>query len=267
MSGGIDHVNEATRTGRPARCVPFDPDARSPAYLRVALEIRDRIASGGLQPGGRIESERALADRHGISRMTARRALQHLVHQGLVESRGGSGTYVASAALEHRLPLLSGFTEEMLRQNVTASSRVLSIGLAPLDASTAAALGVPSSAPAHRLRRLRLADNVPVAIETSEVPDSLAPGLSRAADFSAVSLYGVLRERYGLVPTRAEQTLVADRADAASAAELGLDEGDPVLRMTRLTRDGDDRAFEHARSVCRGDAFVMRIDLSLGAAR
>ena len=255
-----------TKRGRPtAPASATDP--HRPAYLRVALEIRDDIDAGRLGPGCRVESERALASRHGISRMTARRALQHLTHRGLVESRGGSGTYVAVAGLEHRLPLLSGFTEEMQRQSVIATSRVLSSGLAPLGDEAAAALDVAAGTAAHRLHRLRLADNQPVAIETSEVPEALAPGLSAAADFATVSLYGLLRERYGIVPTRAEQTLVAGRADPESAVELELGEGDPVLRMTRLTRDAEGRPFEHVRSVCRGDAFVMRIDLNLESER
>ena len=238
-------------------------EVAAPAYLRVARAVERAIATERLGPGERVESERALAERFGISRMTARRALEHLTRKGVVEARGGRGTYVAPTVLVHRAPSLTGFTEETSRQGAVPSSRVLFAGTVTLDEAVAAALDLGRGARAYRLSRLRLADASPVAIETTEIPIAVAPGLEGIEDVGTGSLYALLRERFSVVPTRAEQSLSVGVAGADDAARLDVETGAAVLAMTRLTRDADGRPIEHARSLYRADAFLMKIDLDL----
>jgi GntR family transcriptional regulator len=73
-----------------------------------------------MPPGGRVPSERAIAERFGLSRMTARQAVELLVRRGVVYRRPGSGTYVAAPRVEHTLQRLLGFTEQMQAQGVEA---------------------------------------------------------------------------------------------------------------------------------------------------
>ena len=80
---------------------------------------------------------------------------------------------------------------------------------------------------------------------------------------SPSSVYRVLREEYGLMPTEAEESVLADTPDAATAAALGVSGTGPVLRFTRLTFDSGGRPFEYVRSVYRGDCFTMRVRLTL----
>lgn len=86
----------------------------------------------------------------------------------------------------------------------------------------------------------------------------------RRPDFSKASLYANLKDQYGITPATAEQTLEAALADSAISLVLHLEVGAPVLRQTRLTRDTDGRPFEFVRSTYRGDAFVMRVHLTVG---
>ncbi|HIR13264.1 MAG TPA: GntR family transcriptional regulator [Candidatus Choladousia intestinavium] len=75
---------------------------RSAKYLEAAAWIRERILSGQLRPGDRVESENELSGIFGLSRQTARHALETLVQQGMLERVRGSGTYVREGAGTHR---------------------------------------------------------------------------------------------------------------------------------------------------------------------
>jgi GntR family transcriptional regulator len=237
-----------------------------PLYLRIAGDLESEIASGLLRAGEKVSSERVLSERFGVSRMTARQALRHLGSKGLVETRTGQGTFVGSRQIEQRLETLSGFTEEMARQGRHASSVLVASGTVAADDECARALSIPASGKVHRLTRIRFVDGDPVALETTAVLAGRTPGLLDLSDFQTSSLYDTLKTRYAIVPTRAEQTLMAGVADATIARTLRMPHGAAVLSLTRLTRDQDGNAFEYVKSSYRGDFFVMKVNLSLGAA-
>lgn len=240
-------------------------DTDMPRYLVIARDIEADIRAGRLAAGERIPSERDIARDRQISRMTARQAMQHLTQRGYLEAQVGRGTFVRSGAIQQGLTTLTGFSEEMARQGRENSSIVIEAATRAPDPETALALGLPQTALVHRLTRVRLVDSAPVAIEISEIDAALTPGFFDGADFGRQSTYALLRERFGVAPTTAEQTLEAAAAESETAHRLNLREGAPILRLTRLTRDADGRAFEFVRSIYRGDAFNMKVHLSLGA--
>ncbi len=232
-------------------------------YRRIADEIERDIRSGLLQVGARLPSERTLAATRRISRMTARQALQHLTGRGLLETRIGHGTFVRAGAIRQELASLTGFTQAMERQGRRVTSIVIQAGTCPAERETATALGLMAGTPVHRLTRVRLVDGAHVAVETTEIVAARAPDFYQQADFATQSAYALLRDRHGLHPTAAEQTMEAAAAGRELALQLDLAPGDPVLRLTRLTRDQHGVAFEYVRSVYRGDAFTMKVDLVL----
>lgn len=237
-----------------------------PKYRLIADSIARDIATGRLKTGQQIPPERAIAEDFGSSRMTVRQALRHLADRGLVETRVGHGTFVGAPVIQQQLSTLTGFTEEIERQGRVASSIVVEASRQAPDSETAQRLGLRPRAEVWRIARVRLVDQEPVALETTEVAADLAPGLLDRADFARASLYATLRTHYGLTPATAEQTLAATSAEPSVALPLGVPKGAPVLRLTRLTRDTNGRAFEYVRSHYRGDAFEMKTTLSLGGA-
>jgi GntR family transcriptional regulator len=235
----------------------------TPKYRRIADALAAEIAAGRLKAGEQIPPERAIARDLGASRMTVRQALRHLAERGLIETRVGQGTFVGAPEIQQQLSTLTGFTEEMERQGRKAGAILIEAARRPAGPDTAAALRLSPGAEVWRIGRIRLADDRPVAIETTEVSVALAPDLLARADFAQASLYATLRREYGIVPASAEQTLAAAAAGPEVALPLGIAPGTPVLRLTRLTTDAAGRPFEHVRSVYRGDAFVMKVRLSL----
>jgi GntR family transcriptional regulator len=134
------------------------------------------------------------------------------------------------------------------------------VGAAP---EVAAALRIMPQSEVFRLARLRLADDLSLAVETAHLPFARFPGLL-AHDFATESLYGVLEHEYGLALTQAEQVLEAAVADAEELALLELTPPAPVMRMQRLTVDRDGAPVEYVLSSYRGDRYKFRFALHAG---
>jgi GntR family transcriptional regulator len=234
-----------------------------PKYRQIADRLAEDIAAGRLKAGDQIPPERSIAETYGASRMTVRQALRHLAERGIVQARAGAGTFVEARPIQQELSTLTGFTEEMERQGRRAESILVEAVPAAAESETAQALGLAPGDEVWRISRIRLADGAPVALETTEIAAGVTPGLLDRADFARASLYATLRAVYGIHPATAEQTLAAAAAEPSTALPLRLAPGAPVLRLTRLTREAEGRAFEYVRSVYRGDAFVMKARLDL----
>ncbi|MFD7862303.1 GntR family transcriptional regulator [Streptomyces sp. NPDC057682] len=94
-----------------------------PAYLRVAGDLREKIANGSLPPHTRLPSQARIREEYGVSDTVALEARKVLMAEGLVEGRSGSGTYVRERPVPRRIAR-SGFRSESgaspFRQEQTA---------------------------------------------------------------------------------------------------------------------------------------------------
>jgi GntR family transcriptional regulator len=231
-----------------------------PLYRRIETDLRDRIRSGELAPGARVETEVELMERYSVSRATVRQALGGLIATGTLEVRRGLGTYVAAARFEHTIGGFYSFSREIERAGRQPGTRVLDLRIEPAEASVAAALGIAAGASVVSLRRIRLADTEPLVVETSRLPADRFPGLERV-DFSTVRLYDTLTTVYGCRPTRARETFEPILLSAAEARLLDQRRGEPALRVERIAYDQDDDPIEHCRSTVRGDRYRYAVEL------
>ena len=147
--------------------------------------------------GGALPSERQLSADLGVSRLTVRAALDQLVREGYLVRRRGSGTFVREPKIAQELTMTS-FSEEMRRRGMTPGSRTLSLETTTAGAYLGRCLHVSPSERVVVAKRLRLADEESMAIETLHVPESLVPGLTPQATSTDGSFYELLAERYGV---------------------------------------------------------------------
>lgn len=218
-----------------------------------------RLEIESLPVGSPVPSERALAAESGVSRMTARRALDELTREGRLVREVGRGSFVARPAVN--LPLhLTGFTEDMASRGIRARSRVLRLVEEPADAPTAEALGLAPGAPVVHLDRVRLADERPMAIERTALDAAAVPGLAEV-DFTDRSLYSELEHRYGIVFDAGEQTIRAAVVKPQDAAELDVDEGSAVLEFVRVSGRGG-QSIERTVSTYPGDRFELSAQIA-----
>lgn len=229
----------------------FQPDgaATSPLYLQLSQTLAQAIRDGSYRTNEALPSERVLSDALSLSRVTARKAIDQLVDQGLVVRRQGSGNYIAPQ-LEQPLSRLTGFSEELHLRGFTPSSRWLTRALTPATPEEQLSLGLSPGAPVARLERLRLADEVVMAHEVSVLPQDVVPEPAAVEG----SLYKYLRAR-GREPVRALQHIRARNADAGLAEMLGVPAGHALLFITRVGYLGSGQAVELTLSYCRSDYY------------
>ncbi|MFC0673137.1 GntR family transcriptional regulator [Brachybacterium hainanense] len=221
----------------------------------IAQEARDAIESRyilGAEPAAVLPSERQLAAELGIARSTVRSALAMLREQQLIRARAGGPPVVVDPRLT-KAPRLSSFTQDALARGWHPSSRLLEAAEEPADVTVARDLGIAPSSPVQRIRRLRLADRMPMALEEVWLPQEIFPGLL-SLDLTG-SLYELLETRYRIAVHRHDRRISAITADAALAELLEMPPGSAALFATQVGVDRRGRRLELGRSVYRGDRF------------
>lgn len=211
-------------------------------------------------PGTALPSERALAQALALSRMTIRKALEELVAVGLVEKRQGSGTYIRELPVEQTIDRLAGFSEEAAQLGFRPRSRFLDVSTHPADPNIATSLGVESGQSLLRITRLRLASDVPLALQVAHLGPILAD-LSIDRLRGVGSLYRTIEAQFGIQPSRARQKIASRLPTPCEQDLLEIGPQTPVLALERTTFDSEDRAFEFVRSAYRGDRYRMALDL------
>ena len=231
------------------------PTTWLPHYRQIELALRERIPT--LRPGERLPSDSDLCREFGVSRMTARNAMQRLADDGLVRRVPGRGTFVVEPPAHRHADRLMAFSREMERRGRRASSRLLAREIRPATDADAAALELRSTEPVVLVRRLRLADDVPMAIETAVLARRTAE-VVMVADLEAGSLHEVLAGA-GLQLRRGNATITSEAASPEDARLLGVREGEPLLVERRVILDIHGRPVEATESRYPGDRYALDV--------
>jgi GntR family transcriptional regulator len=227
----------------------LDHNDNSPLYMQVARKLIKDVRDGLYQVDQALPSERVLSERLDVSRVTARKAIDQLVEQGLVVRKRGSGNYIAPR-IEQPLSNLSSFSEQLEQRGYTPNSQWLRREIVRADADEQLALGLSPASRVARLERLRLADEVVMAYEVSVIPATVLPKPENVSG----SLYAHL-DKTGHMPVRALQHIRALNAPANLAGQLGVPEGQAVLFITRVGYLESGQAVELTHSYCRSDHY------------
>jgi GntR family transcriptional regulator len=232
-----------------------------PQYRQIEQALRERIATLG--PGERLPSDADLCAEFGVSRMTARNAMERLAADGLITREPGRGSFVAERPAHRRANRLMTFTQEMRRAGRVPSSRVLTRVIRPSSTSEAADLGIPARQPVVHLRRLRQADGEPIALESTVLIGACADAVMMA-DLTNGSLHETLG-RAGFVLSRGSGTITAAAAGAPEARLLGIRIGDPLLVERRVICDPHGRRIEATESVYSADRYALDVTFEVEA--
>lgn len=227
-----------------------------PLYWQLKTSLETLIDSGEWPPDTQVPSERRLCQQFAISRITVRQALAELVREGRLVRSHGRGTFVADKHLRMPLASLSGFSEDMRRRGLRPGARVLVFELTSAPPHVARALRVAAGEHVVLLKRLMLANDRPMAVETVHLPARLCPHvLDERLDNT--SLYDTLKRKYGIVPCRAAEQWQAIACLDTDARLLEIPLGSPVLCAERTTFGRQGQPFEHVESVFRGDRYIF----------
>lgn len=231
-----------------------------PLYYQVAESIRQKIAQSIYQRGQLIPTETQLQKEYGVSRETVRKAVNDLVLEGLVKKIHGKGTFVSDLKIVHRISSIYGSSDEIIARGMTPTTKFLEKQEFDPPDKMRKEMGLNDSERVAKIRRLRYADDNPVAILTSYLPAALTPDIVNT-DFVNGSLYSTLEKVYRLTLDEADEEIEASSAGKDDARLLKIEPNSPILIVNRLTYLDNMRAIEKLVALYRSDAFKYKVRL------
>lgn len=227
---------------------------------QVYLVLRDRILSGATGFGFKLPTENELADVHGVSRVTVRRALGELARERLIERRRSAGTRVIYRPSPAPMTAdISGVLANLADMGRRTAVKLISFDYVPAEGLVAQALGVGPDQVLQRAVRVRAVDGLPFSYLTTHIPESVAVTFSKQ-ELAARPLLELL-ERAGVKAERARQRISAGLATPDVAKALGVRTGSPLIELLRVVYDQRGRGVEHLHALYRPDRYAFEIDL------
>lgn len=235
----------------------LDKGSHTPLYLQLLDRLVHMVETGEMRPGDKIPSERELADLLSVSRITARQAIKTMLESGLIYREQGRGTFVAEPRLRG-LRGFTSFTEDMRERGLNPRSQVLKQELVHPDEVLQRVLKLAQGEQALHLVRLRLADDQPMALQSSFIPCHVAPGLEKE-DLTDKSLFEVLKSKYYLYPTWTEAEVQALPSSSEEQRWLNMKPNEPVLVVRGLTFNESFEIVESVRTAYPGNGLALYI--------
>jgi GntR family transcriptional regulator len=231
-----------------------------PLHIQVRETIRRQVRAGELiDKAGRLMTEAELGKHFGVSRITIRNAIKPLVDEGMFERERGRGTFLRTNQPENWVGRLMGFSETIKDAGYQPGAKVLLQGMT--NKHDAEVRNQLRERAVWQLKRVRLADDIPIAIEHAFYPPDIGLELEKR-DLTSIVMYHVFETEIGFNIKEATQTISASLADATSAKLLGVKAGSPLLSIERLTVNTDGRPLELLRSVYLPNYFRLSINLT-----
>ncbi|MCW2802762.1 MAG: GntR family transcriptional regulator [Propionibacteriaceae bacterium] len=235
--------------------ITLDRNSPVPLYYQLAQSIEHAITDGTLAPGDRLENEVSLTQRLGLSRPTARQAIQELVKKGLLVRKRGVGTQVVHSQFS-REERLTSLYDDLVQAGKRPGTRLLSYQVGELEPDVRDAINSIENTDTDfiKIRRLRLSDDEPLAVLTNYLPARY--GLTEEG-LQDKSLYACLRSS-GVNLKIAHQRIGA-RLMTSEEAEL-LDEEDPAACLTvdRIAYDDTGQFVEFGRHIYRATHYTIQ---------
>jgi len=232
-----------------------------PRHEQISDWLRAEIEEGAYEVDEQLPSEKELGDMFDVSRVTVRRALQTLEHEGYIYRRQGLGSFVAERRAQQGLVRLTDFAQDMARAGLEAASRIVLQTNETPPPEVANWLHVDVGTTVHRLDRLRLGDGEPIAFDRTWLPLMYAQ-LIEGHDLEHDTLYRILEEEYDIPILRGRYRIRAASADETLADWLGVSEGRALLLIERCSMSEGEKRVYFQRRYYRSDRVAYELELA-----
>lgn len=229
-------------------------------YYQLKQIIVDMIDKRELKENDKLPTEQELCNRFDISRATVRQALKELENEDYIYKIQGKGTFVSPKKFQQDLLKFYSFTEEMKKIGKKPTSKVLDFKIINVDRKIAEILQMVEGEKVYKFIRLRLANEIPMMLETTFIPYHLFPGIDKCM-LEEKPLYTILIEKYQTVFSKAEEIFRPILLTEEEAEKLNYIKGGPAILLERITYNQSDSVIEYTKSVARGDKFKYHVVL------
>ncbi|RKD21584.1 GntR family transcriptional regulator [Caminicella sporogenes DSM 14501] len=232
-----------------------------PLYYQLKEIIQEMIENEELKPGDPVPPERELCEIHGVSRMTARKAIMDLVNEGLLYREQGKGTFVSAPKIKQQLSQLKGFTEDMEEKGLKTDTKLLSFEIKKATKKIREHLNLTQEdSLIIEIKRLRKIENEPIAVETAWIPLNMCPDFTRET-LEGNSLYSIIRKKYNYNLDYAKQTIEPIKINEYESSLLNVKPESLALLFRRKTYLDDGRVIEYTKAIYRSDKYKYEVIL------
>lgn len=239
--------------------IDLNKDNKLPLYYQLYEGIVNKIESGEYKENDKLPSERQLCEQYSISRSTVRQAMNELEKNGYINKKHGKGIFVSSKAFKQDLLEFYSFTEEMKKIGRKPSSDVIDFEIIVCTEKLSRKLSCPITNNIYKFTRIRLADNEPMMLETSYLPVSRFPNLTKEM-LENNAMYDIFRSKYNVTFSKAEECFKSVNTRKDEAKILGVNKNVPSMMIERYTYEKDN-IIEYTVGIARGDKFEYRVVL------
>lgn len=226
-------------------------------YQKIKNDIQCKINDGEYKSGEKIPSERKLCELYNISRMTARQAVNELVKDGIVYREKGRGTFVSSPNFLQRN--VKSFTDTLRERGFNPSTNIIEFSTVYNLRDISNIMEVPYDTKFYKLKRLRLGNELPMALETVYIQKDRCLGLQKY-DISK-SLYEVLEEHYGYKVENISCDIDACIANNIMMKVFNMKKARALLKITGISYTQNGEKLFYEESYYRPDLYKYRVDI------
>lgn len=230
---------------------------KDPIYIEVAKKLEDDIKEGVYKIKERLPSERDLAVIFNISRMTVRQAITLLEEKKIVYRERGSGTFVQ--ALSFQQNNVKSFTETIEDMGYVVSTKLLELSRVFNVEKFAKNLDLPLNTSYFKMKRLRLGNDIPMALEVLYIPEEYCPDLDKHN--LEESFYKLLEDVYGLKVSKVSYKMEAVIANPVHSKVLELKKPTALLKVSGVSYVLKDKKLLYEESFYRSDLYNYHVDI------
>ncbi len=232
---------------------PLQHESVIPLYHQLMERLKGSIEKGKWTHGDKIPSENQLMDQFGVSRNTAKKAIEELVQEGILYRIQGKGTFVAKPKLQQSLMGFYSFSKVLKEKGMNPKDIILKIEEVKSTAKIREALLLEEDDNVIEMKRLRCADDEPYILESSFIPKSVISDAEQLKKVGEISLYDLFSQQFNIIVTRAKEAFEPVLIRAEESEYLQTEEGRPALLLERTAYDISGMPVEFCISIVRGD--------------
>lgn len=229
----------------------------TPLYLQVKNEIMKEIKEKKLGDNTRLHSEREYVDKFNISRLTIRKAIEELQREGYIIRIPGKGTFYTDIGNKSEFTHVISFTKDAKNRNLKSSSKLLFFDLINSPDSIKKKLKIAKNDKLFRIKRIRYADNIPIAIQDSYIIYNNCPNLNDY-DLEKNSLYEILENKFKLELAYAKNILSTRISKIDEMKLFGIKKNIAVFILKQTTYLKRGTPIEYVESIFRGDKYYFK---------
>ena len=238
-------------------------------YTQIEESIKKEISSGRLKAGDKVPSERELCEMFGVSRITARQAINEMVKKDLLFTVQGKGTFVANAnneklTISQGLMNITTFENTIANIGQSAGTRIENYKIMPVDFELCKILNLNITDQILNLNLIGTADGLPVVLYQSFFAMDLGFRIYEEAQkkekenipFSTIDLY---KSFSNIAPSYVEQTFEAIIANTKLSETLKIEKGEPLFLVSSIIYAKGDAPIEYKKAYYRGNKYKFHI--------